>query len=81
MIKVAHHGSATASSAEFLKTVKPKKAYIEVGKNSYGLPVAEIISRIESYGAIVHRTDMEGTMEYTIMKTVENENILIEEEK
>lgn len=79
VIKVAHHGSATASSAEFLKTVKPKKAYIEVGKNSYGLPVTDIISRIESYGATVHRTDIEETMEYRIIKAVENENIPVEE--
>ncbi|MEW6013411.1 MAG: MBL fold metallo-hydrolase [Elusimicrobiota bacterium] len=79
VIKVAHHGSATASSAEFLKTVKPKKAYIEVGKNSYGLPVTDIISRIESYGATVHRTDIEGTMEYSIIKAEEKENIPVEE--
>jgi len=74
VLKVGHHGSNTASSSEFLNIVRPKQAYIEVGKNSYGLPVADIISRIESYGAVVHRTDFEGTMEYNVTKAIENGN-------
>jgi len=66
ILKVAHHGSAYSSTAEFLNKVKPTKAYIEVGTNSYGHPDAGTISRLQSAGAIVYRTDTDGTLTYTI---------------
>lgn len=69
VLKVAHHGSNTASSELFLSYVKPKTAYVSVAaKNSYGLPNADALSRIEAAGAVVHRTDKEGTMEYAPFK-------------
>lgn len=67
VLKVGHHGSATASSAAFLNMVKPKYAYIEVGAgNSYGHPTQAALSRLQAAGAKIYRTDQNGTQEYSI---------------
>lgn len=57
ILKVPHHGSKFSSSSEFLEAVRPALAVIEVGKNSYGHPAAEVIKRLEAVGAKVMRTD------------------------
>jgi competence protein ComEC len=62
ILKVAHHGSASSSSANFLARVHPDYAIISVGPNSYGLPEAEAIERLEAAGATVLRTDRIGTI-------------------
>ena len=39
ILKVAHHGSKTSSTTEFLKLVKPKIALVGVGEqNTFGHP-------------------------------------------
>ncbi len=49
VLKVAHHGSKSSSTDEFLKLVKPKIALIGVGKNNiYGHPNAEVLYRLKS---------------------------------
>ena len=62
ILKVAHHGSKYSSSPEFLKIAAPKLAIIEVGKNSYGHPTAEVLNRLASIGSQVFRTDLNGTL-------------------
>ena len=48
ILKVAHHGSKSSSTEEFLNAVKPKIALIGVGKNNtFGHPNAEVLKRIE----------------------------------
>ena len=49
ILKVAHHGSKTSSTQEFLDAIKPKLALIGVGKNNkFGHPNDEIIKRLEN---------------------------------
>lgn len=60
ILKVAHHGSKTSSSPEFLEAVRPALAVIEVGKNSYGHPADEVLKRLETIAAKVLRTDRDG---------------------
>ncbi len=62
ILKVGHHGSKTSSSTGFLLAVHPSLAVISVGKNSFGHPRPEIMSRLQSIGAEVRRTDQEGTI-------------------
>jgi competence protein ComEC len=63
ILKVGHHGSDTASDEDFLKSVAPKDAVIEVGKNNkYGLPDGRIIKRLERLGSKIFRTDVNGTI-------------------
>jgi competence protein ComEC len=49
VLKVAHHGSKTSSTQEFLEAVQPQIALIGVGKNnSYGHPNEDVINRLEN---------------------------------
>ncbi|MEK7496829.1 MAG: MBL fold metallo-hydrolase, partial [Patescibacteria group bacterium] len=49
ILKVAHQGSRTSSSPEFLKAVAPEYAVIPVGKgNRYGHPHKEVVERLKS---------------------------------
>lgn len=61
VLKVAHHGSKTSSSIDFLKAIKPKVAFIGVGKNNrFGHPNREVIDRLEGLGVGIYRTDENG---------------------
>jgi len=58
VIKIGHHGSKTASGADFLAAVGAKAAFISVGKdNKYGHPASEILARLEDLGIKIFRTD------------------------
>lgn len=61
IIKIAHHGSKTSSTEEFISNVNPKIALIGVGKkNSFGHPNNEIIERLEKSNIKIYRTDING---------------------
>lgn len=61
VLKVAHHGSKTSTSEEFLKEVSPEIAIILVGKeNPYGHPRQEVLEILEKYGIRVLRTDLDN---------------------
>lgn len=78
VIKVGHHGSDTSSGKDFVESVSPDYAVIEVGEgNSYGHPKSEIMERWENVGAKVYRTDLNGN----IVITSDGENISIKTEK
>ncbi|MBI5244391.1 MAG: MBL fold metallo-hydrolase [Elusimicrobia bacterium] len=66
VLKVGHHGSAHSTAEAFLNAVKPNIAYIEVGHNNYGHPTASTLSRLKDAGALIHRSDQDGTQEYSI---------------
>jgi len=66
VLKVGHHGSNTATSQAFLNKVHPKYTVIEVGKgNSYGHPTAATLTKLQSIGATIYRTDKDGTIIFT----------------
>ncbi|MBQ8627411.1 MAG: MBL fold metallo-hydrolase [Agathobacter sp.] len=65
VLKVGHHGSGYSSTASFLKVVKPKYAIISVGRNSYGHPTAEALTRLVDVNAQIYRTDEVGTVVVT----------------
>ena len=56
VLKVAHHGSASSTSEEFVQAVSPDYAVICVGPNIYGHPSFSTISRLEDGGAKVLTT-------------------------
>ncbi len=65
LLKVGHHGSANATTAELLASVKPEFAVISVGlANSFGLPRTEILGRLAGAGARVYRTDVDGAVTF-----------------
>ena len=67
LLKVAHHGSATASSDSLLAAVRPAVAVISVGaNNTYGHPNGATVARLRAHSARVARTDLDGTVEVTL---------------
>ena len=67
VLKVAHHGSTTSTTTEFLAVVNPRLAVISVGEgNPYGHPSGEVMERlIEKLGQEnIYRTDENGTIEF-----------------
>ena len=69
ILKVAHHGSKTSTTEEFLKLVNPKISLIGVGKNNlFGHPSSEVIERLEKSNVKIYRTDMNGEINIIINK-------------
>ncbi|KKU76727.1 MAG: ComEC [Candidatus Wolfebacteria bacterium GW2011_GWA1_47_6] len=66
IIKIPHHGSKFSATEEFLKSVQPKIAIIEVGKNSYGHPTKEVLERIKKTKARLFRTDTDGMVRLVV---------------
>ena len=68
VLKVAHHGSRTSSTEEFLAAVAPAVAVVSVGRDntSFGHPSPAVIGRLETrLGASgVFRTDRDGDVEF-----------------
>ena len=61
VLKIAHHGSKTSSTKEFLQLVNPQIALIGVGENNtFGHPNSEVLERITSMKSKVYRTDKCG---------------------
>lgn len=64
-LKVAHHGSRSSTSLEFLEKVNPQDVVISVGKNnSYGHPHKEVLDIFRDKMLRIWRTDNEGTIQY-----------------
>lgn len=63
VLKCGHHGSSTATTAEFLAAADPTWAVISCGKdNSYGHPHAEVLAALDDADVQVYRTDRQGTI-------------------
>ncbi len=67
LLKVAHHGSKTSTSLQFLAAVDPEIAVISVGAdNPFGHPGGEVVERlVDRLGADkVYLTSENGTIEF-----------------
>jgi competence protein ComEC len=67
VLKVAHHGSNTSTTPEFLAVAHPEIAVISVGAdNKYGHPTEEVLERLEDLVGEenIYRTDENGTVEF-----------------
>ncbi|HSM02056.1 MAG TPA: ComEC/Rec2 family competence protein [Acidimicrobiia bacterium] len=61
VLKVPHQGAVT-SDLEWLRESAPLVAVISVGTNDFGHPSDLVIAALEAAGAIVHRTDRDGSV-------------------
>jgi competence protein ComEC len=67
LLKVAHHGSFTSTTPEFLALAAPQDAVISVGSsNTFGHPRAEIIARLAAIHTRVYRTDRMGLVTFLL---------------
>ena len=67
ILKVAHHGSDTSTTPEFLAVVNPRIAVISAGAdNKFGHPSDAVVSRLEQElgEKNIYRTDKHGTVEF-----------------
>jgi competence protein ComEC len=66
ILKVAHHGSKTSTSQEFIGAVSPKIAVISVGlDNKYGHPHQTVLDTLKEYDITIFRTDSSNNIKIT----------------
>jgi competence protein ComEC len=66
LLKIAHHGSRTATTEPFVEAVRPAVAIASAGAgNPYGHPARSTLDRLRAIGAQVYRTDRDGTVSVT----------------
>jgi competence protein ComEC len=64
VVKAAHHGSLTSSSAEWIRRLRPVAVLVSAGRgNVFGHPAPAVVQRYESAGAAVFRTDRDGQID------------------
>lgn len=69
ILKVAHHGSSSSTTQEFLNIVQPEIALIGVGEdNKFGHPSSEVIDRLEKIDCQIFRTDNNGEIRLKLYK-------------
>lgn len=70
VLKSGHHGSRTATTTAWLRTVKPAVVVISVGAgNSYHHPHPSTLHRLEAEGLHPYRTDQLGTVHVVLAGT------------
>ncbi len=63
ILKLAHHGSETSSSSEFIRSVRARYGVISVGTgNRFGHPSGSVIQRMDRAGVQTLRTDSMGAV-------------------
>ena len=66
-VKVSHHGSVDGVDGNFYRYLNVKTAFISCGKNnSYGHPSGETLLTLQTVGADIYRTDLDGTIVLTL---------------
>lgn len=67
IVKIAHHGSRTSTTAGFLAVVQPRLAVISAGRrNHYGHPSPEVLRRLSGHHVRVLRTDRDGMIRLSL---------------
>jgi competence protein ComEC len=64
-LKIAHHGSTTSSSPDFLQAVRPNFAVVSAGfYNRFGHPRTEVMQRYADAHITTYRTDLAGAVSF-----------------
>lgn len=67
VMKVAHHGSKTSTSEQWLSHWQPKLAVISVGRfNTYGHPHPTVLQRLVQHHILTYRTDLHGEVQLEV---------------
>lgn len=69
IMKIAHHGSNTSTTNEFLEIARPEYSIISVGRNNqFNHPNDEVIKRLEGINTRIYRTDEMGLIKVYLDK-------------
>ena len=60
IVIVPHHGSKSSSTEQFVDAVRPEISILSYGRNSYGIPSQEVVSRYENAGSKIFSTFEDG---------------------
>ena len=75
ILKVAHHGSKTSSTEQFIDAVNPKIALIGVGSNNnFGHPNTAVIERLKKREIKIYRTDENGEINIYVNSNRRSQN-------
>jgi competence protein ComEC len=65
IVKLGHHGSATATSAQFLAALRPRAAIVSCGRqNRFGHPAPGVMRRLMAADVRPFRTDQDGAITF-----------------
>lgn len=63
VLKISHHGSNSATNAEFLDAIDPEYAVVSCGEdNKYGHPAKDTLQKVKDRDIALFRTDKQGTV-------------------
>lgn len=68
VLKVAHHGSKSSNTYQFLQMTTPEYSVVCVGENSYGHPAQQTLDALDAVGSKILRTDKDGDIIFVIGK-------------
>ncbi len=69
VLKIAHHGSKTSSTNQFIELINPKIALIGVGENNkFGHPDNQVIKTLQENKVKIYRTDKDGEIRIIVDK-------------
>nr|HOO68001.1 DNA internalization-related competence protein ComEC/Rec2 [Bacilli bacterium] len=67
ILKVAHHGSKTSSSYEFLNNITPLYSIISVGvDNKFGHPSSITLNNLKKVNSKIYNTSIDGSVKFKI---------------
>lgn len=66
VLKIAHHGSSTSSTEEFLNIVNPTCAILSVGEGNNALPNVDVINRYNDRNIKIYSTESLGNFALTV---------------
>lgn len=67
VLKVAHHGSKTSTTPEWIEQWKPEIGIISAGRNNrYGHPHPKVLDTLRNAKIPVKRTDIEGEIQFKL---------------
>ena len=67
VLKIAHHGSTSSSSKDFITAADPTYGIISAGKgNRYGHPHHEVLGLLQDEDIRIYRTDVDGNITFRV---------------